>query len=120
MKRGRRGGDTEAMVRLFRVLTPRICYYAFMRTTVDLPDDLFRRAKAKASMGGISLRELIEAGVRHMLAEPEEDLAGQRQAWLARLDELFAKADQRDAKLEGSAGPFSRDELYAGRLDRFR
>jgi hypothetical protein len=30
-----------------------------MRTTVDLPDDLFRRAKAHAALNGMSLKELI-------------------------------------------------------------
>lgn len=30
-----------------------------MRTTVDLPDLLFRQAKARAAMEGISLKELI-------------------------------------------------------------
>lgn len=30
-----------------------------MRTTVDLPDDLFRQAKASAALRGIKLRELI-------------------------------------------------------------
>jgi hypothetical protein len=30
-----------------------------MRTTVDFPDDLFRQAKAKAAMEGVSLKELL-------------------------------------------------------------
>lgn len=38
-----------------------------MRTTIDLPDDLFRRAKAVAALRGMSLKELIgsfvEAGL---------------------------------------------------------
>ncbi len=92
-----------------------------MRTTVDLPDDLFRQAKAKAAIEGISLRDLIEAGVRHILAEHSESSdEARRQAWLARLDVLFAATDQQNANKESSAGPFSRDEIYADRLDRFR
>lgn len=30
-----------------------------MRTTLDLPDDLFRKAKAKAALEGTSLKNLI-------------------------------------------------------------
>ena len=30
-----------------------------MRTTIDLPDEIFRQAKASAAMRGIKLRELI-------------------------------------------------------------
>jgi hypothetical protein len=35
-----------------------------MRTTVDLDDALFRRAKAQAAMEGIPLKDLLERGVR--------------------------------------------------------
>lgn len=35
-----------------------------MRTTVDLPDDLFRRAKAVAALRGRKLKDLIEEGLR--------------------------------------------------------
>ncbi len=30
-----------------------------MRTTIDLPDDLFRQVKARAALDGMKLRELI-------------------------------------------------------------
>lgn len=30
-----------------------------MRTTIELPDDLFRQAKARAAMSGITLKELM-------------------------------------------------------------
>ncbi len=30
-----------------------------MRTTLDLPDDLFRRMKAKAALQGLTLKELL-------------------------------------------------------------
>jgi hypothetical protein len=35
-----------------------------MRTTVDLDDNLFRRAKAQAATEGIALKDLFEQGVR--------------------------------------------------------
>lgn len=40
-----------------------------MRTTIDLPDDLFRRAKATAALRGIKLKELFTSII-------ERDLRG--------------------------------------------
>lgn len=39
-----------------------------MRTTIHLPDDLHRRAKEKAAAEGRTLTELIEEGLRTVLA----------------------------------------------------
>lgn len=39
-----------------------------MRTTVDLNDELFRRAKRQAAEEGLTLRELIEDAVRTRLS----------------------------------------------------
>jgi hypothetical protein len=41
-----------------------------MRTTLDIPDDLFRKAKAQAALEGVRLRDLIERGLRFVLGEP--------------------------------------------------
>ena len=45
-----------------------MCYTIFVRTTLDLPDDLFRALKARAALSGVTLRELtrrlIEQGLR--------------------------------------------------------
>ena len=38
-----------------------------MRTTLDLTDDLFRRAKKKAADEGVALREVVEAALRSYL-----------------------------------------------------
>jgi len=35
-----------------------------MRTTVDIPDELFRRAKSEAALRGIKLKDLVEEGLR--------------------------------------------------------
>lgn len=40
-----------------------LCKYVFMRTTVDLPDPLFRELKAIAARRGTSLKTLIRAAV---------------------------------------------------------
>jgi predicted transcriptional regulator len=38
-----------------------------MKTTVELPDDLYRRAKAEAELRGRKLRDLIEEGLQQVL-----------------------------------------------------
>ena len=38
-----------------------------MRTTIDLPDPLFRRLKAAAALNGISLKEIIRRAVEKEL-----------------------------------------------------
>ena len=35
-----------------------------MRTTVDIPDKLFRRAKSEAALRGRKLKDLVEEGLR--------------------------------------------------------
>lgn len=42
-----------------------------MRTTVDLPDELFRKAKAKAAIEGITLKELLVRALEGHLHEAE-------------------------------------------------
>ncbi len=43
-----------------------------MRTTVDLPDDLFRQAKATAALRGCKFKDLIEEALRRILTEDNE------------------------------------------------
>jgi hypothetical protein len=40
-----------------------------MRTTVDIPDELFRRAKSQAALRGRKLKDLVEEGLRLVLEE---------------------------------------------------
>lgn len=46
-----------------------------MKTTVEIPDDLFRRAKAKAALEGIPLRELIVRGLEYAMQQPLSEQA---------------------------------------------
>lgn len=41
-----------------------------MKTTVEVPDELYRRAKAEAALRGRKLRDLVEDGLRLVL-EPQ-------------------------------------------------
>lgn len=45
--------------------------YAHMKTTIDLPDPLFRRAKATAATQGISLKAFITSAVESSLERPK-------------------------------------------------
>jgi hypothetical protein len=38
-----------------------------MRTTVEIPDELFRRAKSEAALRGRKLKDLVEEGLRLVL-----------------------------------------------------
>lgn len=48
------------------------CMLLCMRTTVDLDDELFRRAKQKASEDGVPLRSIIERALRTLLDMPSK------------------------------------------------
>lgn len=41
-----------------------------MRTTVDLPDDLYRKTKAAAALRGTSMRDLIIQALERSVTEP--------------------------------------------------
>ena len=49
-----------------------------MRTTVDLPDELYRRAKAEAALRGRNLKDLVEEGLRRVLRAPDPETSAQR------------------------------------------
>jgi len=51
-----------------------------MRTTLDLPDELFRRVKARAAMNGATLKELLTRYVESGLKQPDSasNFAGKR------------------------------------------
>lgn len=49
-----------------------------MKTTVEVPDDLYRRAKAAAALRGRKLKDLVEEGLRLVIEKP--DKAAQRRS----------------------------------------
>jgi hypothetical protein len=46
-----------------------------MRTTVEVPDDLFRKAKARAALQGRALEELVADGLKLLLLQTHRDAA---------------------------------------------
>jgi len=49
-----------------------VLWESLVKTTVELPDDLYRRAKAQAALRGRKFKELVEEGLRMVLAAPED------------------------------------------------
>ena len=43
-----------------------------MKTTVEVPDELYRRAKAAAALRGRKLKDLVEEGLRLVLDAPRK------------------------------------------------
>jgi hypothetical protein len=41
-----------------------------MKTTIEVSDELYRRAKAEAALQGRRLKDLVEEGLHHVLESP--------------------------------------------------
>ena len=82
--------------------------------TLSVNDAVYQRASQKAAAEDTSLSRVVQ---RFLEQWAEQD---DRAALRARLELLFEEADVRDRDKVGSVGPFSREELYAERLNRFR
>lgn len=49
-----------------------------MKTTIEIPDDLFRQAKAQAALQGVRLRDLVEYGLRLAVETPPAPASNKR------------------------------------------
>lgn len=82
-----------------------------MKTTIDIPDELYRRVKALSALKGIRIRELTIELYRRWLAETEVESAVQSpEAWLEEWVRLGEEALQ-----SASPGPTATEILAAGR-----
>jgi len=70
------------------------------------------------SVGPLNREEIYQRGAQAEAGTSQDD--AKRAAFLERLQRLFDQADERDRSKENSVRPFTREELYAERLDRFR
>ena len=77
-----------------------------MRTTLEIPDKLFKRAKLKAVHEGLALKDIINRALERDLASSVEDTTARR----TRADRLFAALDQ--ARNTQPVGRLNRDEIY--------
>ncbi len=92
-----------------------------MRTTVELPDDLFRRAKAHAALEGRALKDLVADGLKLVLQDPR----GHRSPAPARRTQFpVIKAKNPDRRLTRTMVVAAEEQLLAeetaahGRLAR--
>jgi hypothetical protein len=49
-----------------------IWFYGYVKTTLEIPDDLFRKAKAAAALRGVKLRDFVAEALASQLAEGEK------------------------------------------------
>jgi hypothetical protein len=52
-----------------------------MKTTIEVPDEMFREAKATAARRGIPLRRLFEEALSQMLARDHLPTVGKGRGW---------------------------------------
>ena len=62
-----------------------------MKTTLVLPDDIFRQAKARAALKGQSFGKFLEQGLRQML-EKSDEAPSQASLWVRRLPQVSVAA----------------------------
>jgi hypothetical protein len=76
-----------------------------MKTTLEIPDDLFRQTKSMAALRGESLKDLVTAALRaHVEGQPAEDLS--RRGWRS----VFGRARREEVE--------EVDRIVAGELER--
>lgn len=78
-----------------------------MRTTIEVNDELFRKAKQLAAAEGMTLREIVESGMR-------AELARHRRGRYRMPDRSFEGEGLQPGVVEGDWGSI-RDVIYAGR-----
>jgi len=66
-----------------------------MRTTIDIGDELFRRAKKRATDDGVPLRDVVEAALRSYLSGKPK-ATGYRLRWTPEKGELLPGVDLDD------------------------
>jgi hypothetical protein len=77
-----------------------------MRTTLDLPDELFKKAKLKAVNEGVSLKVIFTRALEKEVTTHTEVMAERKR----RAKRLFAALDK--ARNTSPVGPLNREELY--------
>lgn len=85
-----------------------------MRTTLDLPDPLFRTLKARAALQGRSLKDLVVSYVERGLREPSvpPTAPAQDRSWEDQLDPFTKSLLGVAAPTDGSPIP-TMDDYYA-------
>ena len=85
-----------------------------MRTTIDIPDPLFRNVKATAAARGLKLKEFIADSLRVALAPrglAPEDMPTAEEVHRRRMEKHF-EAMSKDRRQTGPVGAFDREKLH--------
>jgi hypothetical protein len=53
-----------------------------MKTTIELPDSLFRRAKSRAAANGMTLKQFFAEAIQDKLAATSSTAASAQPAWM--------------------------------------
>jgi predicted transcriptional regulator len=77
-----------------------------MKTTIELPDDLFQRAKVISAERGTTLKEIMVQALKLWMRSPAEDEEAVRQATLKRLLKAMRAANSEPMV------PLTREEIY--------
>lgn len=80
-----------------------------MKTTLDIDDTLLMRAKGLSKRSGVTLRSLVEEGLRHVLSEH----AAKPERY--ELPDCSVGDPHASNPLEAWSWPDLRDEIYGGR-----
>jgi len=77
-----------------------------MRTTIDLPVDIYRKAKAEAALRGVKLRDMVVTSLSRELNRADSELG---RAGAVRIDEFMASLDELSGQVgESPASPLGR------------
>ena len=77
-----------------------------MKATIEIPDDLYRKVKAKSALLGKPVREVTEELYRRWLGEEDKESQNSPEVWL---DSWLAAVDQ--AMEADPPGPSAREIL---------
>jgi hypothetical protein len=77
-----------------------------MRTTLDIPDEIFRKAKLKAVEEGVTLKVVVARALQREVGGRGPSLAERRK----RAERLFAAMDK--ARNKKPVGRLNRESLY--------
>lgn len=77
-----------------------------MKTTIEIPDDLFQKVKVLAAERSTTLRDVVAQALQQWLRTPTEDEEKKRKATMKRL--LRAMQASNTAPMK----PLTREEIY--------
>lgn len=84
-----------------------------MKTTIELPDALLRKAKAAAAQRGISLKALLNEALTEKLAPARARTPSQEPAWMAgfgKLHQLHRETERIQSEIDEEFGSLEAED----------